>query len=221
MSSSFSRPHASKQAACGVVAGITLAPQFHRPGIQLAALWGGGGGSRLAGSRLLFALRRLCTGFAVVAALKEGSKPVLLALLPLLYRAFPLRIRRLWQPPVHNLAAAVPVADAHAHVLVAAGGTPKKRAQQQQANGTPARMTRAAAAKAAAAADGTAPEPACAAAAAAAAALPPADPRLAELPHNAAGRPWDVDVTTRFFGYAAIGVAVAGVAPTLFAALGW
>ena len=52
-------------------------------------------------------------------------------------------------------------------------------------------------------------------------ALPPQDPRLAELPHDARGRPWDVVVTARFFSYAAIGVAVAGVCPRVLDALGW
>lgn len=117
-----------------------------------------------------------------MALLKEASRALLLRTLPLLYRFFPLAIRRLWQPPVHNLSAP---------------------AQPQVRRGGP--RTRAAAAAAE-----TAAAPAAA-----------IDPRLAELPHNAQGQPWDVVVTSRFFAYAGIGLAVAGVAPRLFDRLGW
>lgn len=196
----------------------------------MAQLWSGGGG-RLAGSRVLWALRRLGLGFSCVALLKEGSKPVLLALLPLLYRFFPLRIRRLWQPPVHNLAAppAPPAAPA------ASGRKQQQRNGQRHANGDSAGeeaplgqqngarqgvRTRRSAAAAAAGSSSRAAD-AAVGASAEPAVLPPQDPRLAELPHDPHGRPWDVVVTARFFSYAAIGVAVAGVAPRLLEAMEW
>ena len=43
----------------------------------------------------------------------------------------------------------------------------------------------------------------------------------AALPLNAAGQPWDVDVTVRFFAYAGIGFAASEVAPRLFRHLDW
>ena len=135
----------------------------------------------------------------MVALLKDASRAVLLRTLPLLYRFFPLAIRRLWQPPLHNLAAPAP-------------------AQPRGAQPRRGPRTRAAAAAAAAGDAGDGELAADAAAAAAAAAV---DPRLAELPHDSRGQPWDVVVTSRFFAYAGIGVAVAGVAPRLFDRLGW
>ncbi len=222
----------------------TLPPSFLVA--QLAQLWSGAG-SRLAGSRLLWALRRLGVGFAAVAVMKEGSKPLLLALLPLLYRFFPLPIRRLWQPPVHNLAAAPPAAAAKQHSAQQVQEEQQAKQRQprnarQHADGDSAndealldrhnggrqhgmRTRRSAAAAAAAAADQAGGSKQAGQAAAATSglpgALPPQDLRLAELPHDAQGRPWDVVVTARFFSYAAIGVAVAGVAPRLLDALGW
>ena len=154
---------------------------------QLAQLWSGSG-SLLAGSRLLWAARRLGVGFVVVAVLKEASRAVLLAVLPFLYRFFPMPVRRMWQPPLHNLAA------------------PRQQQQQQQRKSRRQRGE----------------DPLHAAADADAAPPPRAiDPRLAALPHNAQGLPWDVDATSRFFAYAGIGVAVAGVAPRIFQALHW
>ena len=211
---------------------------------QLVQLWSASSSS-LAGSRLLWALRRLGVCFAIVAAMKEGSKPVFMAVLPLLYRFFPLPIRRLWQPPVHNLAAA-PAAAAAA----AAERSQPQQEEQQGRNGrqhagscsaneeasqdrhdggrqTGVRTRRSAAAAAAAAAEahqaGGSKQGGQTAAAASEQlkTLPPQDPRLAELPHDAQGRPWDVVVTSRFFSYAAIGVAVAGVCPRVLDALGW
>jgi hypothetical protein len=162
----------------------------------------------VAGSRLLWAARRLGVGFLVVGVLKEGSRAALLALLPLLYRFFPLPIRRLWQPPMHNLAKPV-----------AAG--PRQRQQQNGAqhdarDGSVRVQRRRQQGKDGGGRGGSAPG-----AAEHADALPPADPRLAELPHSTQGVPWDVDVTSRFFAYAAIGVAVAGVTPRIFDALRW
>lgn len=210
---------------------------------QLVQLWSASSSS-LAGSRLLWALRRLGVCFAIVAAMKEGSKPVFMAVLPLLYRFFPLPIRRLWQPPVHNLAAAPAAAAA------AAERSQPQQEEQQGRNGrqhagscsaneeasqdrhdggrqTGVRTRRSAAAAAAAAAEahqaGGSKQGGQTAAAASEQlkTLPPQDPRLAELPHDAQGRPWDVVVTARFFSYAAIGVAVAGVCPRVLNALGW
>lgn len=47
------------------------------------------------------------------------------------------------------------------------------------------------------------------------------NPALKGLPHTAAGRPFDVEVTSRFFAYAGIGFALSDLAPSLFAATGW
>ena len=172
-------------------------------------------------------MRRLAVGFAAVAVLKEGSRAALRAALPLAYRAFPLRVRRLWQPPVHNLAAPAPApaaADATVQLqaLPAAGGKAAPLRNGYMRTRAAAKAAASSAGKGWAAADGSSPAPrAVPADKAAAGPLPPLDPRLAELPHDELGRPWDVEVTSRFFGYAGIGVAVAGVAPRLFAALGW
>ena len=93
--------------ACG---GVAL-------GVGLGGGGGGGGGegaspplsSVLSSSAssltlLAFALRRLAAGLATVAVAKEISKRVVLTLIPLPYRACPLRLRRLWQPPIRSLA---------------------------------------------------------------------------------------------------------------------
>lgn len=50
-------------------------------------------------------------GFVLVLASKELSRKVLLVLLPELYRFFPFRLRRLWQPPVHSLCQPKDIAD--------------------------------------------------------------------------------------------------------------
>jgi hypothetical protein len=207
--------------------------------VQLAHLWTGSGG-RLMGSRALWALRRLCLGFGVVVLLKEGSHAVLLVLLPQLYRFFPLSIRRLWQPPVHNLAKLHPGKQqqqqqqqqhngqqhngqqhngqhtAHeSHQNGCHNGTEQAQQQQQRHDGMRLRTRQG---RATAAATAAAEAEAVAVAAAAAA---PMNPLLADLPHNARGLPWDVDVTCRFFSYSAIGVAVAGVVPHMLEALHW
>ena len=162
---------------------------------QLGQLWSGSG-SLLAGSRLLWAARRLGVGFVAVAVMKEVSRAVLLAVLPFLYRFFPMGVRRMWQPPLHNLAAPRPQQQ-----------QPQRKSRRQRGE-DPLR---------------TAADDAADSDADAAAAPPPVaiDPRLAALPHNAQGLPWDVDATSRFFAYAGIGVAVAGVAPRIFQALHW
>jgi hypothetical protein len=158
---------------------------------QLAQLWSGSG-SLLVGSRLLWAARRLGVGFVAVAVMKEVSRAVLLAVLPFLYRFFPMAVRRMWQPPLHNLAA------------------PRQQQQPQRKSRRQRGEDPVHAADAADSDAAAAPPP------------PPAiDPRLAALPHNAQGLPWDVDATSRFFAYAGIGVAVAGVAPRIFQALHW
>ncbi|EFN52812.1 hypothetical protein CHLNCDRAFT_138478 [Chlorella variabilis] len=191
----------------------------------LAELWSGRD-RLLAGSRLLWAARRLGVGFVVVGAFKEGSRAVLLAALPLLYRFFPLPVRRLWQPPVHNLAKAPPQQQQQQQQHRKGKNSQQEEEQDgflQQQDG---KLAAAAAARqrrrslrggAAPAAEGLA----AAGAAAEEAAASPVDPRLAELPHNAQGLPWDVDVTSRFFAYSAIGVAVAGVVPRILEALDW
>jgi hypothetical protein len=47
------------------------------------------------------------------------------------------------------------------------------------------------------------------------------NPALKGLPHTPAGRPYDVEVTSRFFAYTGIGFAVCDLAPSLFTTLKW
>lgn len=101
-------------------------------------------------------IARWPAGLLAVVAVKELCKRALQAALPLLYLLFPLRLRRMWQPPIHNQHPA-------------------------------ARL----------------------------------EGPLRGLPHDERGRPWDVEVTARFFGYAGIGFGVAELVPALFMALGW
>ena len=132
-------------AFAGACAGVAL-------GVSLGG--GSGGAPPLSPSLTLFtALRRLAAGLAAVAAVKEVSKRLVLALVPLPYRALPLRLRRLWQPPVRSLA----------------------RNERMERLG---------------------------------------------IPVDASGRPWDEVLTAKFFSYAALGWAVAGLAPAGFAAAG-
>ncbi len=42
-------------------------------------------------------------GFTLLLVCKELSRLVMLRALPPLYFFFPLRLRRMWQPPIHNL----------------------------------------------------------------------------------------------------------------------
>jgi hypothetical protein len=130
---------------CGSIAGNSA---FYDPPVQLAAVWA---------HSPLWCLRRLAAGFALVLASKEVSRAAAAAARPPLYGWFPVRLRRMWQPPVHNACA-----------------EPLMR-----------------------------------------------DPALRDLPHGASGRPADVEATSRFFAYAGIGVAACGLAPRMFAALGW
>lgn len=197
--------------------------------LQLEQLWSGG--RLLLGSRALWAARRLALGFATVGALKEASRAAFKAALPFLYRFFPLPIRRLWQPPVHNLykpaqeaaaaAAAGKAARAAQQEAPDAFQQEQDMSQQEQqqgmelatANGHSARRRRGAQHNGSAGPKGSG---------ACGDQTPGTDARLlAALPHNEAGLPWDVDVTSRFFAYAGIGLAVAGVSPRAFEALGW
>jgi hypothetical protein len=212
--------------------------------LQLALLWTGSKHT-LAGSRLLWAARRMTLGFLVVVALKEASRAALLAGLPLLYRFFPLAVRRLWQPPVHNLAAPLQrqastassahSADLDGFVHVQHGQQQGKQQQAQehqrvlrsgrQHSGGRRQRRRSAIASRKAASLGELQQldfmNGAQQLARAGSMQSPADPQLAELPHNAKGKPWDVDVTSRFFAYAALGMAATGVAPLMFRALGW
>ena len=107
----------------GSTAGLARSHKhFHSPPIQLEVVWAQG---------LPRVLRRVVLGLLVVVAAKEASRALFLLALPPLYRFFPFQIRRLWQPPVHNLCP-------------------------------PSRIP---------------------------------DPKMRALPHNAAGKPWDVDVS--------------------------
>ncbi|PSC73444.1 lipid phosphate phosphatase delta [Micractinium conductrix] len=207
----------------GIVVGVAwVSPHAHQPGIQLAQVWSPS--HVLLGSRLLWAARRLGVGFVAVAAMKEASRTVLLVSLPLLYHFFPLRVRALWQPPMHNLytgkvAGAAPAQDGGpagaAGAAAGASGEPADTAAARQRVLRPRRGTRSDAQEAGGDGRGSS-----GGTAALTSTLPDAR-RLAALPHNAHGVPWDVDVTSRFFAYAAIGVAVAGVTPRLLDALGW
>ena len=141
-------------AFAGACAGVAL-------GVSLGGGGGGGGGSDHHhhhhlpfSSPLFFALRRLALGFTLVALVKELSKRLVLALVPLPYRACPLRLRRLWQPPVPSL---------------------KRNEKRMERLG---------------------------------------------IPVDSSGRPWDEILTAKFVSYAALGWAVAWVAPVGFAAAG-
>lgn len=133
-------------------------------GVALGVSLCGGGAGGLGGApplssssftsfALFAALRRLAAGLAAVAVAKEVSKRAVLALVPLPYRACPLRLRRLWQPPIKSLA----------------------KSERMERLG---------------------------------------------IPVDSSGRPWDEVLTAKFFGYAALGWAVAGLAPAMFAAAG-
>jgi membrane-associated phospholipid phosphatase len=50
----------------------------------------------------LWHIRRLTAGFAIVLACKEVFRAIAYAILPVLYQFFPIRLRRMWQPPVHS-----------------------------------------------------------------------------------------------------------------------
>ena len=50
------------------------------------------------------ACARLVAGLTAVAAVKAASKQVVAAVVLLPYRAVPLRLRRVWQPPMHSLS---------------------------------------------------------------------------------------------------------------------
>lgn len=47
----------------------------------------------------------------MVVVCKDAARQALLVLLPVLYRFFPFALRRLWQPPVHNLCKPAAMAD--------------------------------------------------------------------------------------------------------------
>lgn len=102
-------------------------------------------------------IRRLMAGFAILMASKVVFKALSFALLPRLYLFFPLKLRRLWQPPVHNQCL-------------------------------PKNME---------------------------------NPALRALPHSPRGKPFDVEMTARFFAYAGIGLGAAELAPRVFTFVGW
>lgn len=47
------------------------------------------------------------------------------------------------------------------------------------------------------------------------------DPRLTRLPHTAGGRPWDVEITARYFSYFALAWMVSDPVPRLYQWAGW
>lgn len=61
-------------------------------------------GSVLASGGAWAVLKRLGLGFVLVAANQTVAKRVALTIVPPLYLFFPVRLRRLWQPPQHNLS---------------------------------------------------------------------------------------------------------------------
>ena len=69
------------------------------------------------------AAARVAAGLAVVAAAKAASKRVAALIVPLPYRAVPLAVRRLWQPPLHSAPAHARRA-ARTRIPVDAAGTP-------------------------------------------------------------------------------------------------
>lgn len=132
----------------GVVIGVSRCPFFFNPPVAV---------SLLTTKSAFWVARRLAAGFAIVIVSKEVSRAVSFAVLPIFYTFFPLALRRLWQPPVHNQYPADKLAKS----------------------------------------------------------------KLKALPHSPKGRPYDVEVTSRFFAYAGIGFAVCDLAPRLFLAMDW
>mmetsp|Transcript_2266 Transcript_2266/g.6741 ORF Transcript_2266/g.6741 Transcript_2266/m.6741 type:complete len:416 (-) Transcript_2266:957-2204(-) len=98
-------------------------------------------------------LRRVLVGFLAVASLATIARRVMLVVVPPLYIFFPVRLRRLWQPPMHH-------------------------------QGPPSPLTK------------------------------------QGIPSNDKGRPWDVDLTSRFAAFATLGWVVVAIRE-LFEVLQW
>lgn len=64
-------------------------------GVLLPKLWAVGG--------ICLVLQRITLGFLCVASLALSARSVMLFVVPPLYIFFPVKLRRLWQPPMHNL----------------------------------------------------------------------------------------------------------------------
>lgn len=63
--------------------------------VLLPKLWAAGGPWLIS--------QRIVLGFLLVASLASSARSVMLIIVPPLYIFFPVRLRRLWQPPMHNL----------------------------------------------------------------------------------------------------------------------
>jgi membrane-associated phospholipid phosphatase len=80
--------------------------EFYVSPIVLKDVWGvveGGGWGGVDNWRWKKAGMRLAIGFLLLIVCKEVSKAVFNVLLPILYGACPITVRKLWQPPVGNL----------------------------------------------------------------------------------------------------------------------
>lgn len=77
----------------GVLAGIKYIPEFYQQQVQIYDIWSRG---------YLFVTRRLFVGYIIVLVAKIFFRRLSTLAFPILYRAFPLEIRKLWQPPVHD-----------------------------------------------------------------------------------------------------------------------
>lgn len=97
---SFEATTAIAGACAGVALGVSLGGGSH----PLLPLSPSSSSSSFAPFTPFAALRRVVAGLALVALVKEVSKRAVLSLVPLPYRALPLRLRRLWQPPVRSLS---------------------------------------------------------------------------------------------------------------------
>ena len=133
----------------GVVIGVSRCSFFFNSPVSVVAF--------MTTKSAFWVARRLIAGFVLVLVSKEVFRAVAFAVLPKLYTFFPLRLRKMWQPPVHNQCPVEKLSDS----------------------------------------------------------------RLKALPHSPRGRPYDVEVTSRFFAYAGIGFAVCDLAPRLFRAMDW
>lgn len=132
--------------AFGMGAALTRGhPKLLEYDVLLPKLWAAGG--------LWLILPRIVLGFLFVGCLASFARSLMLILVPPLYIFFPEHLRRLWQPPMHNL-------------------------------GPETYLTR------------------------------------QGIPSNAKGRPWDVDLTSRFAAYATIGWVVVSM-EEVFAMVGW
>ncbi|KDD71339.1 hypothetical protein H632_c5261p0 [Helicosporidium sp. ATCC 50920] len=147
----------------------------------------------------------MAVGYVVLAASKELARAAVRVVLPQVYRLVPLRLRLLWQPPVHDQFRDA-VESARSVYRASAVDCNVRRGEDAAGEAAEADREPRASAK---------PEPS--------ASSQTLLPNLAEgdqLARNRAGVPWDVDITARFFAYAGIGWGVSEGSAWAFHLLG-